>query len=155
MSISILLVPLALALCSTLSSSSIQNMQKNKEKYVKNNSLPILETTYVDVALLNKTLTEHGLTVTKETENYLSCTTRKGALKFFRNVNTEAFKVEIMGIENIHGLISDFELIENEYNSNVQTYTYSKLVNGIKENNMSIESESVLEDNSILITISV
>jgi len=52
-------------------------------------------------------------------------------------------------------LLEELECLDKEYKQNVQSYTYEKLLAGLGANNMTLQSEEVLEDNSILLTIDV
>ena len=49
----------------------------------------------------------------------------------------------------------EIDCFEREYLQNVQSYTYNKLVESLAENNMKIAEETVLEDNSIMLTIDI
>ena len=51
-------------------------------------------------------------------------------------------------------LIKELKEIEHVYNGNVQEYTYKRILNKLPEG-MEIENEEVLEDDTILITLSV
>jgi len=58
-------------------------------------------------------------------------------------------------LENAGKLIFNVNCLKKEYKQNVQSYTYDRFVQGLSENNMTIENETVLEDDSILLTINV
>ena len=49
---------------------------------------------------------------------------------------------------------SELNDIDVEYDANVQSYTYEHVIENLPDN-MSVEDEQVLEDNSILLTIAV
>lgn len=56
--------------------------------------------------------------------------------------------------EEIQTLQKELKQLEEEYSLNVQSFTYEKIKSSL-ESDMSIESEEVLEDNSILLTINL
>lgn len=64
------------------------------------------------------------------------------------------FEMSIDLDTDVDGLICSIKSLEEDYARNVQSYTYDKVIAGL-ENNMSIEKEEVLEDDSILITINI
>ena len=60
----------------------------------------------------------------------------------------------ISQVSDVDRLVEDFKELEEEYDLNVQTFTYNRVVENLPEN-MLIESEQVMEDDSILLTINV
>lgn len=119
--------------------------------------IPALDTIFVDYDLLIETLQAHmgcveGINAISENEVVVQ--TECGPLRYFRQNNTQAFKLELSEITDPDRLIAQLKSFEEEYGRNVQTYTY----NHIKENlsgNMKIESEEVLDDDSLLLTIDI
>ena len=155
MSVTISMVPLAIAVFSTVSAAGIHSANKKLKKYKNVSDIPELQTKYNDITLLRKTLTEHGFKVIQEDENTLICIAAKGKLKFSRTAEGEPFKATISDLDDIDGLFCDLELLESEYYENVQSFTYDKLISQLGNNNMTLQSEQILEDNSILLTIDV
>jgi hypothetical protein len=148
MSISIVLVPLAIALSLTTSEKMSDRIKHNNGK-----QLPPIETIFNDVSMLEKTLREHGLSVNVLSDNLLVCNVNGVQLNYIREDNVEPFFVTINGVRNTHQFLNEIECFENEYRQNVQSYTYNKLVENLSQNNMKITEEDVLEDNSIVLTV--
>ncbi len=158
MSVSIVLLPLAIALVSTVGSGvTVVSMirEKSEQRHAARQELPPMPTQFTSLTLLEKTLTEHGLGTKTLSENELVCATGKATLTYRRGAKNESFYVTVSGLENPDELIEELECLDAEYKQNVQSYTYGKLMNGLSYHNMTLQSETVLEDNSILLTIDV
>ena len=152
MSISVVLVPLAIALTATLTDESLARLKMHKKLSEK---LEPLQTKFTNDELLTKTLQEHGFPVREVSENHVVAKAGKSELNYQRNNVSEAFSVTATGWDNVDDLIFDVECLEKEYLSNVQSYTYNKLIQNLSDSGMTIEDEVVLEDNSILLTINI
>ncbi len=112
------------------------------------------ETVFCDGELLVKTLADYGCCVEKIAENDFQVQTQCGVLRYFRNDESQPFQLLLEQVQDADALLEQIRLFETEYGRNVQTYTY----NHIKENltgDMQILSEMVLEDDSLLLTISI
>ena len=181
MSISLLLLPLAIALGTTVTTTAVsaaaitaaaagskavlavaaeanlRHLKHLRELYEerKNETLPPLETIFNDMSLLAKTLTEHGLVVSILSDNQLSCQIGEVLLEYFRQAAGEPFKVNVSGLQDIESFLNEMECFEREYKHNVQSYTYNKLMENLNESNMKLVREDLLEDNSILLTIDI
>ena len=156
MSVSIVLIPLAVALSVTVkAAAAAQIEQKNKRKEHTLTQLAPMQTIFNDKTLLEQTLREHGFSVTVMSENQLICQAGEARLDYSRQTAGEAFWVSVSGVDHVENFISEMECFEREYKQNVQSYTYNKLVENLNESNMRISEESVLEDNSILLTIDI
>lgn len=152
MSIFLAFAPLAIALTVTLKETIGDQLSQNNGSCA---ALPSMETIFNDTKLLQKTLQEHGLSVTAVSENHLTCTAEEVQLDYVRQSAETPFFVTISGVKNIDKFLSEIDCFEREYKQNVQSFTYHKLVEGLGENNMTIEQETLLEDNSIMLTINV
>lgn len=181
MSVSMVLFPLAIALGSSLSATTavvagaavgmvgskaalavaaeanLRHLKHLRELYVKsqNETIPPMKTIFNDSILLEKTLRDHGLSVTVISENEIVCHINDIQLNYIRQNQTEPFILSITGIEDMNKFWDEIDCFEREYLQNVQSYTYNKLVESLAENNMKIAEETVLEDNSIMLTIDI
>lgn len=153
MSVTIILMPVAIAIGMSLSSSSIAALLSIKPKD-KNNLDPV-ETTFLDASILTKTLSEHGLAVKKESEHSYYISTECGTLHYFRVSDDLPFSLEVLNVNDMDQLITSLESLENEYGRNVQAFTYDNIMQGLSEHNMIIESEEVLEDDSVLLRLNI
>jgi len=150
MSLSLVMVPLVIALSVTVKETAIKQLKTHREGFI----LKSMQTVFSDCKLLVKTLKEHGMPVTVISDNCVRVKSGKHELLYERSNSSEVFLVSASGWDNEEKLLSDITCLEKEYKSNVQSYTYNKLLQNLSESTMTIESETVLEDNSILLTIS-
>ena len=181
MSISLILLPLSIALGASVTTTAVstvaagaavvgskavlavaaeahlRHLKHLRELYEKGQSetLPPLETIFNDIVLLKKTLEEHGLTVSVLSDNQLLCHIGDVLLDYSRQTAGESFNLTVSGLQNIDDFFNEMECFEREYKQNVQSYTYNKLMENLNESNMKVAEETVLEDNSILLTIDI
>ena len=113
------------------------------------------ETPFTDKEILMRTLEEHGIVNLKENE-YGKITGRTGnyALAFER---TEADKpyyliIRCLNTENAEEKLND---LSSEYAINVQEESYNSIIEKLNDNNMQIENEEVLDDNTIVLTVNL
>lgn len=114
-----------------------------------------IETAFMDKNLLMKTLTEHGINNVQEymtgeivgnIDGYKFCFTKPSEDKPY------SLKISARENENIDEKIED---LNSEYALNVQEDTYLSVVENLKNNNMEIESEEVMDDNTIVLTVNL
>ena len=65
------------------------------------------------------------------------------------------FSLQLRNISNMHELLDSVDELENEYGRNVQTFTYNKVMTGLIEHGMTVDTEEILEDDSILLTLNL
>lgn len=152
MSLTMILVPMAVALCVTSAETVLAI--KEKCENISENTTEEIQTRFADSVLLQETLTEHGIEIIVHNDNFIEAEFQMGKIIYHRELEDENYKMRIADVSDVDGLVCNLELIESEYDSNVQSYTYNRVVSSIPDN-MVIESEEVLEDDSILITITV
>ncbi|MGN0580941.1 MAG: hypothetical protein ACI4JE_08700 [Ruminococcus sp.] len=152
MSITISLVSAAVIACSTLTSMAVmQTLENITGNTIRKESF---ETSFADAELLHKTLVEHGCCVEKISENEMTVSTTNGILRYTRNSPLEAFRLVLDQISNPDVLLEQIRSLETDYGRNVQTYTYQHIKQNLTED-MQIEDEQILEDDSLLLTIDV
>ena len=152
MSVTLTLVPLAVAVGISLSAASSVLISQHKDVQEE---LPALETAFLDSELLVKTLTQHGLQVRQLGENELVVSSESGTLRYFRQEAGRPFLLELKDITDMRQLLSSVDELNNEYGRNVQTFTYNKVMEGLIEHGMTVDTEEILEDDSILLTLNV
>ena len=110
------------------------------------------KTVFKDEDLLIKTLEEHGVENIQSEDGKIYCSLE--ALKFEFEKNSE--DVYVMNIT--HKENEDLDIVNElgeEYQSNVQEQSYMNIKKNLENQNMQIDSEEVLEDNSIMITVNL
>lgn len=150
MSITISLVSAAVIACSTLTSMAVMQTLEN----VTGNAIKKerFETSFADAELLRKTLMDNGCCVKTISENEMTVSTTCGILRYTRNSPSEAFHLVLDQISNPDALLEQIRSLELDYGRNVQTYTYQHIKQNLTED-MQIEDEQILEDESLLLTI--
>ena len=152
MSASAILIPLALSIISGALSAS--DARKRLAAAPQNNGVAQIETRFNDASLLVKTLNEHGIQTFVESENRIITQFAEGRITYIRASEGAPFIMEVSEVGDIQCLLDELETIETEYQGNVQSYTYERVINNLPDG-MTIESEQVLDDNSIVITLNV
>ncbi|MCL2719574.1 MAG: hypothetical protein FWE14_12425 [Lachnospiraceae bacterium] len=181
MSVSLILLPLAIALgtsagtvavstavgaaavvgskavLAVAAETHLRHLKHLRELYEKsqNNTLPPIETIFNDAVLLEKTLKEHGLSVTVLSDSQLTCQIGDVRLDYSRQTMGESFNVTVSGLQDIDNFFNELECFEREYKQNVQSYTYNRFMEKLNESNMRVAEEILMEDNSILLTIDI
>lgn len=110
------------------------------------------KTVFKDENLLIKTLNEHGVSNIEKNDNKIYCSLDE--LKFEFDKNSEG--IYIMNIT--HKENETMEIVDElgeEYQVNVQEQSYMNLKKNLENQNLKIDSEEVLEDNSIMITVNL
>ena len=153
MSVTLTLVPLAVAVGISLTASSTAILAQHRKNQTE--EIPVLETAFVDADLLHKTLSQHGLQVQAISQNEMIVQSESGLLRYFRQQEGLPFCLELRNISNMHELLDSVDELENEYGRNVQTFTYNKVMTGLLEHGMMVETEEILEDDSIMLTLRV
>lgn len=131
---------------------SCDDVQVISEKHFIEKSL---ETPFMDKDILLKTLEEHGGRRISEDEfGKISGTVDNYTLTFEKMEADKPYFVRISCLEtdNAEEKIGD---LSSEYALNVQEETYLNIIEKLKENNMQIEDEEVMDDNTIVLTVNL
>lgn len=110
------------------------------------------KTIFKDESLLIKTLSEHGVQNITSQDNKVYG--NLDALKFKFEKNEEG--LYIMNIT--HNKDEDLSVVEElneEYQLNVQEQSYMNIKKNLEKQNLQIDTEEVLEDNSIMLTVNL
>lgn len=113
-----------------------------------------IDTMYVDSEILLKTLKEYDCHFEIISENEYYVKTSCGNIRYARENAGQPFKMYLDAIEDVDGLLENLKSFEIDYGRNVQAYTYNHIKENLSEN-MYINNEEVLEDNSLLLTINI
>jgi hypothetical protein len=74
---------------------------------------------------------------------------------YYRQDGSNGFTLEIKQVSDnaqCEGVIGD---LNEEYGLNIQEMTYNKIKERLNQENLRLESETVMEDNSIVLTIDI
>lgn len=153
MSVTLSLIPLSIAVGMSLGSSAIAAVTASTKG--SDCAIEPIGTIFNDSGLLLNTLSEHGLQVEKLSENEFTVSTESGTLRYFRTDETQPFFLEASRIRNMEELLTSLDELENEYGRNVQAFTYNRVMTSLEEHGMSVMSEEILEDDTIMLTLQV
>jgi len=134
-------------------------------KYGSKNNMPNLneevakltrkehQTMFMDMDLLVKTLQEHGVQDFSIVDDTLSCKIEDFSLRFYK-IGDKPYVLEVMHPKNCFAdeTISD---IDTEYAKNAQESTYLKIKERLENEKLQIDSEEIMEDDSIVLTINL
>lgn len=112
------------------------------------------ETVFMDAKVLKKTLEEHGAVDISITGDKLCCVVDNYNLVFTRPSQDVPFQLRITcpDTESAENKLKD---LNSEYAMNVQEQTYNSIIEKLQDNNMHLEDEEVLEDNTIVLTVNI
>ena len=113
-----------------------------------------IDTTFVDGDILAKTLNGFDCHFNIVSENEYVVKTNCGDIVYKREDASQAFKMYLDNIQDVEGLLENIKSFEVDYGRNVQEYTYNHIKDNLSSG-MSIESEEVLEDDSLYLTINI
>lgn len=116
-------------------------------------SPPTFPTNFRDGELLFRTLKEFGLNPLWQGSELL-CKVEQSLLTF-RQTGDQPFEVEIRDAPDLRKMFEYLSDVDDDYKRCVQDVVYKKLKQRAAEKNMTVESEEVLEDNSIVITLNI
>ncbi len=114
----------------------------------------IFQTPFMDREILMKTLNEEGVVNISEWENGLACEVDNYKLLFEQQDKNKPYTLKISCLENQNAEEKAADL-NNEYAMNVQEDAYLHILDKLKENNMQIENEEVMDDNTIVLTVNI
>ncbi len=114
-----------------------------------------IETRFNDRTLLRQALEAHGFEV-QEQDGDLVVTTNVGSLRFYDNADTQSMWVKAYDLVDEDELASNLGAVGDTYLQNVQRNNYLTLMNRVQEReDVSLVSEEVLDDDTIVVTIEV
>lgn len=133
-----------------LSKSENNSLNKEPQKLTEQ----IFQTKFADEELLLETLKDIGFCPQKN-NGKITCCSENYTLNFYKNGN-ENYEFKISGNISNRDAYQKFKDVDNHYGEIVQKETVNNLKEKVKQSStMKIESEEVLEDNSVMLTISL
>jgi len=111
-------------------------------------------TNFRDGELLIKTLREIGANPVRH-DGSISCKLENTTLVFRQYEHGSPFHVEVHNPPDMRKVFEYLGQLDDDYRRCLQEAVYNRLKTRVAERNMTIESEEVLDDNSIVLTINV
>ncbi len=112
-----------------------------------------IPTNFRDKTLLVKTLNDAGANL-RTVNGEIICEVGNSKLKFVQ-IGDGPYQVEIDSAANRQQLLQLLMMLDEDYRRCVQAETYQRVIDTVADRNLAIESEEVLEDNSILLTLTI
>ena len=112
------------------------------------------ETPFTDKNILLKTLEEHGFINIQEIEGKITAKFQNYSVRFEKESEEKPYNLLIKHAieDDVYGKFND---LNEEYSMNVQEESYISIIEKLKNNNMELESEEVLDDNTIVLTVNL
>lgn len=112
-------------------------------------------TNYTDKGTLLNTLIEHGAEELSEADGEISCKLFGMEMIYYKKDSSGAYTLDITQVSDKSECEDVINDLNEEYGLNIQEMTYNKIKERLEEENLRLESETVLDDNSIVLTIEV
>ncbi len=112
-------------------------------------------TNYTDKGMLLNTLTEHGAEEISESGDEVSCKLFGMEMIYYKKDGSQAYTLDITQVSDKDACQDVINDLNEEYGLNIQEMTYNKIKERLEQENMRLESEAVMDDNSIVLTIEV
>ena len=112
-------------------------------------------TNYTDKGILLNTLTEHGAEEITEDADEITCKLFGMEMVYHKKDASSAYTLDITQVSDKSECQDVINDLNEEYGLNIQEMTYNKIKERLEQENMRLESESVMEDSSIVLTIEV
>lgn len=127
-----------------------QYAERSKGKFKKLK----FDTIIMDEETLLKTLIERNAENIVRQDNKVFCDCEGYFLEFQKTNNKKPYQLTV-GCKEQDGLQEFVGNISSEYTTNAQEVSYNKIKARLEEQNLTIESEEVFEDNSIVLTVNL
>ena len=108
----------------------------------------------MDKNILLKTLEEHGFVNIQELGEKITAEYQNYSVQFEKESNEKPYNllIEYSTEDDVNEKVKD---LNEEYSMNVQEESYLNIIAKLKENNMQIAEEEVLDDNTIVLTVNL
>jgi hypothetical protein len=113
------------------------------------------KTNYTDKGVLINTLTEHGAEEITENGDEISCKLFDMEMIYYKKGNSNGYTLDITHITNKSECEELMQDLNEEYGLNIQEITYNKIKERLAQENLRLENEEILDDESIVLTIEV
>jgi hypothetical protein len=152
MSLSLLLVPLATAVITSAISGAAGVIYACEQ--AQDGKSEKIATRFNSEKLLKKTLMEHGTPIRAVSSDSILADFGAGKILYERSSVGNPYTMRLLDVKDMDDVICSVKAIEHEYGSNIQSYTYNRIKSRLPDD-MHLQSEEVLDDDSILITLTI
>lgn len=134
------------------------NIAANRDLRLINDEITMVytyKTNYTDKGILLNTLTEHGAEELQETGDEISCKMFGMEMVYYKKDSSSGYTLDVTRVSDATECKDLIDDLNEEYGLNIQEVTYNKIKERLDKENMRLESETVMDDNSIVLTIEV
>jgi hypothetical protein len=153
MSISILFLPVALVILDKAQQAAERSVSPGNTVEPVRDSV-CFPTSFMDAKLLLESLREFGAQPVQTDTGDIFCRIGECELHFTQR-DGQAFSAEIRGAPSVEEARKYLANLDEDYRRCVQTAVYEKVKARAESQNMTLESEEVLEDRTILMTLRI
>jgi len=133
------------------------NNQQEKQQVIAPEVESALPTIYASQELLVKTLKQHGVQDLQVQQGQVLCNINGYKLKYYRNSDMDGvpYELAVTSRNDLRKLYSEITSLNECYQSNVQEQVYVNVKKKLEEKQAVIENEEIMEDNSIILTVTI
>jgi len=137
--------------------SARANNQQEKQQVIAPEVESALPTIYASQELLVKTLKQHGVQDLQVQQGQVLCNINGYKLKYYRNSDMDGvpYELAVTSRNDLRKLYSEITSLNECYQSNVQEQVYVNVKKKLEEKQAVIENEEIMEDNSIILTVTI
>jgi hypothetical protein len=159
MSISILFLPVALVILGSAQQAAKRSASTGNTAESVREAKPVRDsvcfpTSFMDAKLLLESLREFGAQPVQTDTGNIFCQIGECELRFTQR-DGQAFSAEIRGAPSMEEARKHLANLDEDYRRCVQTAVYEKVKARAESRGLMLESEEVLEDRTILMTLRV
>lgn len=115
-----------------------------------------LPTIYTDKELLEETLLKYGARKKLYRKNRtLICEMEEFTLEFRQKEPGVPYELSFTGYKDTRAVYNAVRQLDEGYRSAVQEYTYVNVKKKLEEKSLTVENEEIMEDNSIVLTVTI
>lgn len=116
-----------------------------------------LPTIYTDQTILLKTLQQYGVKDVQVQQDTIFCVINGYKLKYYRERAVEGvpYQLSVKSRNDLRKLYAEINSLNEGYQSNVQEQVYVNVKKKLEEKQAVIETEEIMDDNSILLTVNI
>ncbi|MDD4279129.1 MAG: hypothetical protein PHX74_05265 [Candidatus Sumerlaeales bacterium] len=135
----------------------IFNMDKAKKALEESEKAAsrLWTTSFTDGDLLIKALADKGFSVKPDPDGNIICAVDAKSALCFRPVENGPYSVEVKNIDDLSQVHRELVELDGHYRQLIQQRTVQNIKNRAKSRNMTIESETVMQDQSVVIVLNV
>lgn len=115
----------------------------------------VFPTNFHNMDLLKQVLQDNDMYVIKDEKGQIMCDLGNARLLFHQSHPESLITVELVQAEDMQSIFRHLSLLDEDYKNYIQDQAYQNMKEKAEEKGLTIEHEQILEDNSIVLTLSI